>query len=357
MTRVEALRGALGAGRGLFLADQRREAVDLVVDERVDERGLGLRRPLAHQLHLRVAHQRRDVAGGDLHAPREQVLRQRVAEIGGVVVAVLGVPGQRLAHHALELGLDVGVERLQRRHPRLADLLDGGVVGVAVEQALAREQLPQDDAHREHVGASVDLEPARGLGGQVAELALHHAGIGRLDLAVGLGQAEVHELHLAVLRQQDVRRRDVAVDDAERLVGLGVLELVGVLQRLAALDHHVDDRGGVEALALAALALDQPLQVAPVHELHHEEVRVVGRLRDVEDLDDVGVLQEQRQPRLVEEHADELLVLRQVRQDAFDRNRLLEALHRLGDAAEDLRHAAVIEAFRDRISVAHPRAA
>ena len=136
------------------------------------------------------------------------------------------------------------------------------------------------------------------------------------------------------------------MDDAERLVGLRVLERVRVLERLAALDHDVDRVGDLEPLVLLLLSLDECLEVAPVDELHDEEVRVVRRLRDVEDLDDVRVLEEQREPRLVEEHRDELLVLGEVRQDALDRDRLLEPLHRLGHAAKHLGHAAMVEPSR-----------
>ncbi len=46
--------------------------------------------------------------------------------------------------------------------------LDGLEVGVAEEQALPREQLPEDDADREDVGAGVDLLPHRRLRRQVA---------------------------------------------------------------------------------------------------------------------------------------------------------------------------------------------
>ena len=120
---------------------------------------------------------------------REQELGQRVAEVGGVLIAIVRVARERLAHDRLELGLDLRVQRGDRRHARLAHELDGLVVGLAVEQPAAGEHLPQDDADREHVGAVIDLEPARRLGRQVAELALHDALVGRLDLACSPSRA------------------------------------------------------------------------------------------------------------------------------------------------------------------------
>ena len=56
-----------------------------------------------------------------------------------------------------------------------------------------------------------------------------------------------------------------------------------------------------------------------------------------------------REPRLVQEHRDEALVLREVRQHALDRDVLLEALHADGFAAEDLGHAAGFEPLDDAI--------
>jgi hypothetical protein len=56
-----------------------------------------------------------------------------------------------------------------------------------------------------------------------------------------------------------------------------------------------------------------------------------------------------RQPRLVQEHLDEALLLGEVRQDALDGDALLEALDAgaLGD--EDLGHAARGEAFEHAV--------
>ena len=63
---------------------------------------------------------------------------ERVAEVGRALVAVVGIARERLADDRLELGLDLGVERGDRRDARLAHELDGLVVGLAVEQAAAR---------------------------------------------------------------------------------------------------------------------------------------------------------------------------------------------------------------------------
>ena len=79
-------------------------------------------------------------------------------------------------------------------------------------------------------------------------------------------------------------------------------------------------------------------------------------MADVEDLNDVGVLEEQRQPRLVQEHGDELLVLGQRGQDALDGDVLAEPLQGLGDALEDLRHSTGSNSLCDSITTIGHRA-
>ena len=73
-----------------------------------------------------------------------------------------------------------------------------------------------------------------------------------------LRQAEVGDLHPALLVQQDVLRLDVAVDHAV---------VVGVLQRLADLRHD-----GQGFLGRELAGVQQPAQVHAVDELHEEVV-------------------------------------------------------------------------------------
>ena len=95
--------------------------------------------------------------------------------------------------------------------------------------------------------------------------------------------------------------------------------------------------------ALAAQRLDDRLEVRPVDELHDDEVGGVGH-SDVEDADDVRVLQVHRHARLVEEHRDELLVLGEVRQNALDRDGLLQAADgAFGYATVDLGHTTGVD--------------
>jgi hypothetical protein len=67
------------------------------------------------------------------------------------------------------------------------------------------------------------------------------------------------------------------------------------------------------------------------------------------DVDDVGVVQLHADPRLVDEHLDELFVLRHRREDLLDGEDPLEALDAEGLGNEHLRHAAYIEALQQQV--------
>ena len=108
-----------------------------------------------------------------------------------------------------------------RRDLRLLHLLHRLEVGLAEEEALPGEQLPEDDADREDVGPASTSWPMRRLGREIGELALDDAGLALLELRARLREAEVHDLHLAVLRHEDVRRGHVAMDDVRAACPFG----------------------------------------------------------------------------------------------------------------------------------------
>ena len=197
-----------------------------------------------------------------------------------------------------------------------------------------------------------DLLGARGLRGQVAVLALDHARVRRLELRRRLGEAEVRQLDLAVPRHEDVRRRDVAVDDADRAPRLRVGEVVRVRQALEDLAQDPGHQRDRHDPALLGLVLEQRLQVGAMDEVHDDEVGVLA-LADVEDRHDVGVVQAQAQARLVQEHPDEPLILDQPRKNALDGDLLLEARHRLGLGHIDLGHAARVELVEWTVALRH----
>ena len=215
-------------------------------------------------------------------------------EVGHVLPAPRGVLAQAADEDLLDLGgkdlMDLGGgPRLlvedggQRRHRRLA-----------VEGSDAREHLVEDGAEGEDIRPGVDLLPLGLLRGHVIHGPQDEAFVGQRPLrpAEGhgragggdgfgdplgqLGQAEVEDLDPAVVRDHDVRRLEVAVDDPGGVgPGQPVGDLDGVFERFG---------------ELQALAPDQMVEGPPLDVFHDDEVRAAVR-SDVVDDDDVGMVE------------------------------------------------------------------
>ena len=175
-------------------------------------------------------------------------------------------------------------------------------------------------------------------GAHVEELAAQRPPVGVRGLGRGLGDAEVHELHLALERDQDVLGADVAVHDLHR-PPLLVLLAVGVLEGGADLAHHAQAQVEGHAQPLLPRALHDRAQVAAVDVLHRDVVALLDP-PEVEDLHDARVGEARHHLGLVDEHVEELLVVGEVGQDALQRHDLLEALDARPLRLEDLGHAA-----------------
>jgi len=94
--------------------------------------------------------------------------------------------------------------------------------------------------------------------------------------------------------------------------------------------------------------LEDALEVVAVDELHRDVVGV-GDLAEIVDVDDVVVVELRRELRLVDEHRDELFVVRHVRQDLLDRHRFLEAFDALHPGFPDLGHSARRNLLEQRV--------
>ena len=200
------------------------------------------------------------------------------------------------------------------------------------------EQLVQDDAEREDIGAPVERLAAELLGRHVRDLALERSGAGRARAVGRFGDAEVDHLRGAVAVDEDVVGRDVAVDQAERL-SVAVAQIVRVLQTGRGLRDDLQDLREREQLVQLGRALGDAAQVRAVDELHRDEV-VPVRLAQIENRDDVRMVELRSEPRFVQEHVDELLVARQVREDPLEADLLLEARGACLPGEVDLRHSA-----------------
>src|SRR5262249_47510268 len=89
---------------------------------------------------------------------------------------------------------EAAVDADERRNRLVEDRLHDRELRSALVQALAREQLVEDDTEREDVGTTIELLAPAVLGRHVRELAFEHARLGAGDAVGGLGDAEVEEL-------------------------------------------------------------------------------------------------------------------------------------------------------------------
>ncbi len=205
----------------------------------------------------------------------ERCLVERRRELVRRLKALVRALGQRLAHHGIHRPGHLHVEPRRRQRVLLQHLVHGGR-GRAAEGALARQELVEDDAGREQVGATVDGESHDLLGRHVARRAEHRAHL-RHVRRFDVRDAEIGDLDAAVLEQDDVGRLDVAVNDAEP---------VRVAERVEDPGHHPHDVGGREPL----VGFEVALELATADEFHRDVPDALV-LADFVDRDDVGVRQ------------------------------------------------------------------
>ena len=201
--------------------------------------------------HRRVDHRRRARVGPHVEdrTHRSQLRRQRHRRL----VALIEALRQRLGDDRIELDRQRLVHR--RRQRRLAPARSAAPPRPvrAGERQLAGQHLEHDDAEREDVGAVIDALAERLLGRHVRHGSLRRPGrvassfaaSRALGAAAGpVGEAEVEDLRVAFRRDDDVRRLDVAVDDAVGVrVGERVRDLHGEVDRAARVHRPPGDHG------------------------------------------------------------------------------------------------------------------
>ncbi len=278
---------------------------------------------------------------------------QRLGERPGVRVAVLRALRERLLHHRVDRLGQLDIERRRRQRVLLQYLLHRRRRR-AGERPLSGEELVEDHAGGEEVRAAVHRQPLDLLGRHEARRA-HHAAHLREARRLDVGDAEVGDLHRAVLEQEDVAGLDVAVDHALP---------VRVAERVEDLRHDAHDLGVGEAL----VPLECGLEVAPLDVLHRDERGAVV-LVEVVDRDDVGVVEPAGGLRLAAEARDDrrrVLAGQLVAADRLQRHpaldhrvvRLVDDAHRAApERAPDLVPAEPVVRRHARVSLASPEKA
>ena len=205
------------------------------------------------------------------------------------------------------------------------------------DRHFAGQELVKHDAHRELVGAVVNLLATHLLGGHVVGRAQGQARARELAGPQQAGDPEVHHLHCAVVTQPDVFGLDVAMDR------LAVRELECGTQLIGDAAHL----GNREPLGQLGAAVDLLPQVVAFEELHGQERRA-GGLVEVVDADDVGVGQGAGDPGLVQEPFEGLGISQELREEELDGDLFLADTVE-GD--EDLAHAAGADVGADFVAV------
>ena len=161
---------------------------------------------------------------------------------------------------------------------------------MCVKRRFAGEHFVEQHAKAVDVRASVNIQSAHlGLlgahvGGRAHEgLELGEEGLVRQTLIHGLGDAEVNDLghrHAIVERYKNVRRLDVAMDDAL---------LMRVLDGLADPDEQGQTLAGRQPVLVAVIR-----DANPAHQLHHEIWPSGGRAARIKHLGDVRVIHQRQ---------------------------------------------------------------
>ena len=268
---------------------------------------------------------------------------QRVCEVGAGGKALIGRLGEGTEEDVSECDGDIAEPGELLGDAHVADLEHDIEVAGSLEEAAHGEEFEEDDAGREEVGAEVDLLSCDLLGAHVAHLPLVGSALGEVALEARLGDAEVGDLHEALVGEEDVGGGDVAMDDGERLTD-GAGGVVGKVEAAEDLNGDVDGDGDRDAELGAGAGCEEVEEVFAGDILHGDEVLPLD-LSEVVDLDHVGVVEPDGDTGLVDEHADEVGVFCERGEDDLDGALFGEAVGALKHAAEDVGHAASTDAI------------
>ena len=244
-------------------------------------------------------------------------------KLGGRRDAVLGLLGQRPHDDRFNRLRDAGLI-LARGGRRLLDLRPHQLVFAGRrEQAAPGQHLVQHDAQRVNIGAAVDLLALNALGGHVFD-GSHHGALPRhAGFAEHAGDAEIGHLDHVLRRDHDIRRLDVAVQDAH------VVRVFDTLQGLAEQRHRSRCH---HRFRIA----NDVVERGAVDELHHH-VEVVAAAEEREERGGIGMVQLGEGDRLTAEARQQIGLAGQLGAQALDRHLAVE--HDI-DALEDGPHAA-----------------
>ena len=184
--------------------------------------------------------------------------------------------GGRLGESTDENGLEqvlVGPRGQHQHRFLVSDAVERVHRTVGFERRPYRGQLGQHAAHGEEVAPAVDRQAQHLLGRHVLRSSDDRTRRGRF---ADPGDAEVHDLGVAALHDEDVAGLDVAVDDSGPV---GLRETI----------EHLDNEGDLAAQAEVRLLAKEVIQVPALQEFHDDVRRAVRVIPEIEDRHHVGM--------------------------------------------------------------------
>ena len=151
------------------------------------------------------------------------------------------------------------------------------------------------------------------------------------------GDAEVRDFHTPFAGHQDVSRLHVPVHQLQQCpVGAG--EVVRGFQASTGLGQHLEHRGERRRAPHLSARIQDLTHRQPVNVVH-DHVKAGGVLTEVQDPHHAGVLDPSSDPRLVDQHLENVGVIAQkIRVDQLDRDFLAEAMRSFLDGVINRRH-------------------
>lgn len=246
----------------------------------------------------------------------EDTLVDGVFEFCAVLEALIGFFGEQ-AHHDGDEGSRDGRMVFARIGGFLGeDGLEHLDIAACFEGLLPGDEFVEDDTESKDIVPPIDGVAHQILGRHIRNFAFQDTRLGLFASFFagdsGFGDAKVKNFGDAFVGDHDIGEADIAVDQTERGVGLGVEVLVGVMESSGGLS---DDMGGVERGCFFAFAFDLVEDLAEIvafDKLHSDEVGLAD-LAEIVDLDDVGVIEHRGKSSFVEEHLDKFGIIGAVR--------------------------------------------
>ncbi len=273
------------------------------------------------------------------------------AHLGSVLVAQVAIFFERLVDDVLKLERQVGIQADRHQGSAIQDGVEDHAGSVAAKGREPGSHFVEDDAEGEKIGAGIEVLAPHLLGRHVGDGAEGRSGTGKVLRADGagglrvlgitataahefggkLGEAEIENLHVTALGDEDVAGFNVAMNDA---FGMGGVEAVGNL------NCEADQGLGVERTAG-----NHGAQSKAVEELH-DEVRVTFLFGDLVNGADVGMVQGRGGAGLAAKAFERLRVVGKFVRQEFERDEAAELqIFGLVDDA----HPTATESFEDTV--------